>query len=88
VSTPATLVATEVRNELTKAVAAFPAMRSAHEGYAIILEEIEELWEAIRNNKSDEANDRQRKEAIQVAAMAMRFVIDISDQGKHRNERS
>lgn len=84
--TSANSVAQESFDELSQAILMFPPMRSAHEGYAIILEELDELWEEIRNNKADGSNERQRKEAIQVAAMAMRFVLDISDKGKHRNE--
>ena len=43
-----------------------------HEGYAVLKEEIEELWEMIKVDNYEEAE----KEAIQVAAMAIRFIID------------
>jgi hypothetical protein len=75
----------EVYNEIEFAVEKFPAFNSAHEGYAILLEEVDELWDEVKNNKHDDGA-KQRKEAIQVAAMAIRFVLDISDKGKHRNE--
>lgn len=42
-----------------------------HEFYAILLEEVEELWDAI---KSDEPAERVRAEAIQVAAMVVRYL--------------
>jgi len=77
----------EVEGELYTAVGKFPPMRSAHEAYAIIHEETDELWDAVKGNKGDGSLEAQRKEAIQVAAMAIRFVLDISDKGKHRNER-
>lgn len=76
----------DVIDELRMAMAKFPPFNSAHEGYAILLEEVDELWDEVKNNKHDDGA-RQRKEAIQVAAMAVRFVLDISDKGKHRNER-
>lgn len=76
----------DVRDELETALIRFPPMRSAHEGYAILWEEVDELWDEVKNNKHDDGA-KQRKEAIQVAAMAIRFVLDISDKGKHRNER-
>lgn len=64
-----------VENELAKATACFGPMRSAHEGYAILLEEVEELWDEVRAKKPDQ--EKIRKEAIQVAAMAVRFLIDV-----------
>lgn len=51
---------------------------SAHEGFAVIKEEVDELWEAVRLKQSNpERDEKMRKEAIQVAAMACRFLHDI-----------
>ena len=61
--------------ELSSARAKFAPFNSAHEGYAVLKEEVDELWEEIkRKNNSKEA---MRKEAIQVAAMAFRFIQDV-----------
>ena len=67
----------EVEVELYKAVRKFDPFNSPHEGYAVILEELEELWEHAKANtgRSPEA----RAEAIQVAAMALRYVLDVCD---------
>jgi hypothetical protein len=51
---------------------------SAHEGYAVILEELDELWEEVRKKKADRNLDRLKKEAVQVGAMALRFLVDIA----------
>lgn len=67
----------EADEELARARAKHAAMHSAHEGYAVILEELDELWEEVRAQKQDKA--AMRKEALQVAAMALRFVEDICD---------
>lgn len=49
--------------------------RSAHEGFAILKEEVDELWaEVIRHDRDPAAL---KKEAIQVAAMALRFLSDV-----------
>ncbi len=48
---------------------------SPHEGYAVILEELDEMWEAIK--KKDISHSR--KEAIQVAATAVRYLYDFTD---------
>ncbi len=64
--------------ELASAQKKFPAFNSAHEGYAVILEELDELWDEVRTNQATSGRDeRMAKEAIQVAAMALRFVIDM-----------
>lgn len=46
-------------------------------GYAVIKEELEELWEAIKSK--DATLDDVRYEAIQIGAMAMRFILDLCD---------
>lgn len=59
--------------ELDRATAKFGTFNSGHEGYAIIKEEVDELWNEIKANNPNRA----REEAIQVAAMAIRFLIDL-----------
>lgn len=51
----------------------FPEFASEHEGYAVILEEMDELWDAIKANKTTTLVDRMN-EAIQIAAMAIKYV--------------
>ncbi len=77
-------VLVDVMNELVEARARFPAMRSAHEGWGILKEEVDELWDEVRKksyNCRTISNIRDmRREAIQVAAMAIRFVVDVCDK--------
>lgn len=68
-------IITDVIREIQSAEKKFPAMRSAHEGYAILLEEVRELEAEVFRKEAP--IDRMRKEAIQVAAMALRFVSDV-----------
>lgn len=63
----------EVVAELARAEAKFPRFNSAHEGWAVLREEVDELWDAIKGNDLTHA----RKEAIQVAAMALRYLRDV-----------
>jgi hypothetical protein len=67
----------EVANELTKARAKHAPMHGPHEGYAVILEELDELWDEVRAQQQDPA--KMRKEALHVAAMALRFIADVCD---------
>jgi hypothetical protein len=59
--------------EWRRATAQFPPMASAHEGYAVLLEEVDELWDEVKANRPREA----AAEAVQVAAMALRLLHDV-----------
>lgn len=110
----------EVVEELCRAEAKFGPFNSSHEGYAVILEELDELWDVVKENprkipvpgvitegiteyidtaesihllqkkindvkgtwQDSDRNNRMRAEAIQVAAMAIRFVHCICDKDK------
>lgn len=77
------VVTDRVTNEVVEAIQKFPPMNSAHEGYAVILEELDELWKEVRAKQGSRNLSALRKEAIQVAAMAVRFVHDICNAEKH-----
>lgn len=68
-------VVADVLNELDAATAKFGAFASAHEGYAVILEELDELWDEIKSKGG--TRDAMYAEAKQVAAMAIRFMRDV-----------
>lgn len=70
--------ANEAVRELRKARDNFESFNSAHEGFAVLKEEVDELWDEVKNRKASKA--RMRKEAIQVAAMALRFIEDVCDE--------
>lgn len=63
-----------VWNEYTAASEKFNKFNSAHEGYAVILEELDELWDEVKLKTGTQMT--QFQEAKQVAAMAIRFMID------------
>jgi hypothetical protein len=65
----------EIEDELNFAVKKFGDFSSVHEGYAVLKEEIDELWDEIKNKNS--TRERMREEAIQVAAMAVKFITFI-----------
>ena len=67
----------EVELELERATRKFGKFNSAHEGYAILLEEVDELWDEVKKKPDNRFILDMRKEAIQVAAMALRFARDI-----------
>ncbi len=66
-----------VTKELNRATNMYAPMNSPHEGIAILGEEFFELWQEVI--KSPKKRDRQAmtEEAVQTAAMAIRFIIDV-----------
>ena len=70
----------EVREELLLAMQDWPAFNSAHEGFAVLLEEIDELKAHVWTNQKRRDLDAMRKEAKQIAAMALRFMIEVTDE--------
>jgi len=68
-------VLAEVRAEIARAVAKHPPMNSPHEGYAVILEELDELWIEVKANNGRELSALE--EAVQIAAMGVRYVTDL-----------
>lgn len=69
-----------VANELMDASVAYPQFNSAHEGFAIMQEEMEELFDAVKLKQTNpERNERMRKEAIQITAMGLRFLVDLCE---------
>lgn len=66
----------DVWSELERAYAKHKPMNSAHEAYAVILEEVDELWDDVKADRGYLANYG-HKEALQIAAMACRYLIDL-----------
>lgn len=77
-------VINECAAELGRAMRKHPPIRGPHEGYAVILEEMDELWAEIKRQATNP--EALRKEAVQVAAMAMRFLVDVCNQAERARE--
>jgi len=72
-----TSLLSEINEEHDFAISHFPPFASAHEGLAIIQEEFEELKAEVFRHQSKRDIAKLRKEALQVATMAARFIIDV-----------
>mgnify|MGYP001565119301 FL=1 len=75
-----------VRAELIRARSKFEATDlgykhgKPHYFYAVILEELEELWELVRSDATDKDQDgklKMLKELVQISAMAQRAAEDM-----------
>jgi NTP pyrophosphatase (non-canonical NTP hydrolase) len=68
----------EVSEELDRALRKHPKWIDAHQGFAVLAEEVHELWDEVRIREGKRRPKRLRKEAIQVAAMALRFALECT----------
>lgn len=66
-----------VLEEVERAQQKYPPFNSAHEGYAVLLEEVDELWDEVKMAPTRRRSDFMYAEAVQVAAMAVRFLVDV-----------
>ena len=66
-----------IADERADAIRVWSRFNSYHEGYAVIKEEVDELWEEIKRSPRDV--DAVKGEAIQVGAMILRFLNELCD---------
>lgn len=66
--------------EVESACRNWPAFNSAHEGFAVLLEEVDELKAHVWTNQKKRDLVAMKKEAKQVAAMAIRFMTEVCDE--------
>lgn len=71
-----------ITDELVAATKANGTFTCAHHGYAVLLEEVDELWHEIKKKGHVRDPNVVKKEAVRVAAMAIRFIIDIIENRK------
>jgi hypothetical protein len=67
-----------VAAELKKARDNFPPMNNEHEGYAVLLEEVDEFWDWVKQNQAIRSKSHGLSELVQVAAMACRIAEDCN----------
>jgi hypothetical protein len=67
-----------VKTELEIARQKHANINSAHEGFAVILEELDEFWEQVRLNRSKRDRCQMLSGLVQIAAMAQRTAEDLN----------
>lgn len=78
--------ATLVEEELRRARGLHAPLHSLHEGYAVLLEEVDELWAAVKRRGEWFNQDEVLAELVQVAAMAQRMSEDCGLLAAQREE--
>lgn len=66
-----------ILGELQRAEEKHPDFPSAHHGYAVLKEELEELWEHVREDTGHTI--KAAAEAAQLAATAMRYILNVTE---------
>jgi len=72
-------VINEIKKEAKFAMHKFKKFNSPHEGIAVLREEYLELEQEIFKNQKIYDKVNMRKEAVQVATMAIRIIVDCID---------
>lgn len=70
--------------EVERAKKQWPEFNSAHEGFAVLAEEFDELKAHVWTNQKKRDLSAMKREAIQVAAMALRFATEVCDETRGR----
>ena len=66
----------DLLTELATAQHRYKPMNSLHEAYAVLLEEVDELWDEVRKKREARDLPAVRTELLQIAAMAWRTALD------------
>lgn len=69
-----------VHEELLAAIESHGRFASAHEGYAVLLEELDEVWTEVKRKRGERNLVRLYRELTQVAAMAEKFMLEIEHE--------
>jgi len=67
----------QIEIEFLRASDLYSDLHSNHEAYAVIKEEIDELWDAIKKNKGTKGDKQIRHELIQIGAMVVRYLDNL-----------
>lgn len=70
----------DVRREAERVSRLWPPYNSAHEGYAVLIEEVDELKEHVWKHPRTRDLVAMRREAIQVAAVAVRIATEVCNE--------
>lgn len=65
--------------EFIRASELYPDLHSNHEAFAVIKEEVDELWDEIKKSHDTRGNKQIKNELIQIGAMVIRYLENLCD---------
>ncbi len=77
-------IAREAIDEATNGASMWGVANSAHEAFAVLNEEFDELKVHVWTKQKNRDLAAMRREAMQVAAMALRFAAEVCDERRGR----
>lgn len=66
-----------VKKELKNARKSHGPQRNLHEGYAVLLEEVDELWDEVRKKQNARNPQAVLEELVQIASSAQKTAEDV-----------
>ena len=66
-----------VKEECFRADSLHGPLKFPHQAYGLMLEELDELWDEIKKKRENRNFNDMQREAIQLAALAVRFIHDL-----------
>lgn len=66
-----------VEQELVKIRQKTKPVNSWHEGYGVLLEEVDELWDEVKKKVSNRDKDNMIKELVQISAVCEKMYQDL-----------
>lgn len=72
-----------VREEIERARSKYKPLATLHEGYAVLLEEVDEFWDMVKLKPSQQKSGEIYNELVQIAAMAQRCAEDVVHKGDY-----
>lgn len=74
------LIADEAISEAVRATDKHGTLKNFHEAYAVLLEEVDELWKEIKQKNA--SSETIYEESLQVASVALRIALMAKRQGE------
>jgi hypothetical protein len=75
----------KIEHEKRQAYKIYGHFHSTHEAYAVLLEEVDELWDIVKNNTDRVYGNREVKaknminELVQIAAISLRMIEELEN---------